>query len=212
MVGEQTSRFRFTTVDVVGGAVFATIVLACAWLLTMRFREQSDDMATLTTELNRAQSDLAALRLVHDRQAEQLRLRRKEIATSGWLPDHAPVESILKSIGEAAAARELTVVAQKPLSARTYPGVREERYAYDVVGASGGIAGLLGDIERSGWWCDVSFLSVESITDDAPPRVRASLTLSLFSSTPTVVPGPDRAPSPTGRSIAAPPKDAARGT
>lgn len=212
MVGERTSRFRFTAIDVVGSAVLTMLILACAWLLTMRFREQSDAMATFNAELTRAQSDLTALRVVHERQAEQLRLRQVEVATSGWLPDRAPVESILKSIGEAASQRELTVVAQKPLPARTYPGVREERYAYDVVGGTDGIAAFLGDIEQGSWWCDVSFLSVESITEDVPPRVRASLTLSLFSSIPVVTPAPGHDSPATGKTAPPTPDGASRGT
>jgi hypothetical protein len=79
------------------------------------------------------------------------------------------------------------VVRHNPLGPRSYPGLLEQRYAYEVMGRVADLARFLRDVEDAEFWADISYLKI----DGGPPSADqggepngerdALLTISLFS-------------------------------
>jgi len=78
----------------------------------------------------------------------------------------------------------LRIVKHHPLSARQYPDLLEQRYAYEVTGSLPDLVEFLKSIENTDFWADVSHLKVDRgkrRKDAVSDERNAALTISLFS-------------------------------
>jgi hypothetical protein len=119
-----------------------------------------------------------------------LKERQVELATSGQLPAQIPIEEYFQTLSRLAGRHHLRVVRHNPLGPRSYPGLLEQRYAYEVIGTMPDIARFFRAIEDAEFWADISYLKI----DGGPPSADqggeptderdAILTISLFSAAP----------------------------
>ena len=128
-----------------------------------------------------------------DQQRRMLVQRRRELSERGHLPETTPVEEYFQAIAAVAVDNRLLVVRHQPLSSRSYPGLLERRYVYEVAGGFSQLMQFLKAIEQSGFWADVSYFRIQKHrgTGKADSAERsAMLTMSLFSAAAAVEPGP----------------------
>ena len=105
-----------------------------------------------------------------------------ELAAAGALPSQTPQETHLRELSGLAAQNHLSVVRQLPLSPREYPGVLEQRFAYEVTGTMPDLARFFKAVELSPSWTDISYLKMDQGkgTENTTGR-NALLTFSAFS-------------------------------
>ena len=108
--------------------------------------------------------------------------------TQGRLPTGTSVESYFQELSALALQNRLRVVRHNPLMARSYPGLLEQRFAYEVVGTLSDLAQFFKAIERTDFWADVSYLRIGDGRGSGRSGQRAMrtavLTISIFSATP----------------------------
>jgi len=171
-------------IDVLGSAAVAVCVLVSAWLFFVRADEASASLRTLTGQVSDARRDLASIgRIMAEQQARLVR-KRGHLESTGQLPTQTPIESYSQEVLELAARHELRVIRQIPVEAKTYPGLIEQRYSYEMTGTTGNILDFLIAIEESSFWADIGYLRLEDGTksrQDKIARRKASFTVSLFS-------------------------------
>jgi hypothetical protein len=76
------------------------------------------------------------------------------------------------------------VVRHNPLGPRSYPGLLEQRYAYEVIGTQPDLARFLRAIEDAEFWADISYLKIDGGKrqgGEPTDECDALLTISLFS-------------------------------
>lgn len=171
------------------GAVLAT---ACAagilWFTTIRVPQTGDDILKATSVLRERQKDLILLRDVRDRQFQLVVQRRNELARVGHLPENAVVDAYFQELARLASIHEITVLRNDPLSSQTYPGLFEQRFAFEISGTFHDLVRFLRAIESTDFWADVSYLKLQKSPKgqigEADARA-AELTVSLFSAAPS---------------------------
>ena len=108
--------------------------------------------------------------------------RQSQLAAVGPLPSEVPSESYLRTLSSLASENKLTVVRQLPLSPRDYPGLLEQRFAYEVSGTLPDLARFFKAVELSPSWTDISYLKVETgKSTEGESHRSALLTFSVFS-------------------------------
>ena len=184
--------------DLIGAAACAGLMSVFVWFAYFRGDRTVAEIRELSGTIADARRDLVALRTSLDRQRTILQQRQAELAAGGQLPDETPIEEYFQTLSRVASAHRLHVVRHNPLAPRTYPGLLEQRYAYEVSGSMPDIARFLKAIEDARFWADVSYLKIDAGSRQVDPasidRV-ASLTISVFSSLRNVGSDRDR-PSP----------------
>lgn len=188
--------WTFRLVDVVG----AGIVTACALgiiSLTMFDQDQvREDVIRLTQSLERARHDHRELLAALSRQRKRYSDCNSQRSQIGHLPEDVPVEAYFQHLSQLALHHGLRVVRHQPLAPRSYPGLFEKRFAYEVTGSLSDLMAFLQSIESADFWADVSYLSIErgigGVDSGSTDKV-ALLTLSLFAAraqeTPTAAEG-----------------------
>lgn len=174
-------------IDIAGGALAAMLLLTAAWLVVVRYPQASASMEELDRSIASAERDRAGLVATKRQQVETVRARSAHLAERGLLPDLPPIEEYLQLLTRLAHQHQLSVVGHSPSAPRNYPGLLEQRYAYEVTGSSMDIIRFLSAIERQEQWCDVSHLVIDASRTkpgDKPATTSAALTISLFSSPP----------------------------
>ena len=174
-------------IDFLGACAVGACVFAFGWLAMVRGDDVSVEITDLTRVVQAAKQDLATTRSVRDRRRILLTNRRAELASSGRLPDQAPVERYFERLSTLAALHQLRVRSHRPLSPRHYPGLLELRYAYDLSGAVPDITRFLRAVEETEFWADIGFIKLERRPGSplaGPTECVASLTFSLFSALP----------------------------
>jgi len=172
-------------IDLAGGALCIGLLGTLAWLALFRGDRTVAEIRELGGTIADARRDLESLRASLDEQRTILQQRQAELATGGQLPDRTPIEEYFQTLSHVASTHRLRVVRHNPLSPRSYPGLIEQRYAYEVSGAMPDIVRFLKAIEDAKFWADVSYLKIDSGSrqGEAGSRERvASLTISVFSS------------------------------
>lgn len=195
----QPNRLQERIIDVIGGAIVAACVTGFFWSIATGSDRTRGEIADLNRAISKASSNVSSLRATATLLRETLAHRRKELDASGQLPTHAPVEEYFQKLSVAATHRGLRVLRHNPLSARTYPGLLEQRYVFEVAGSTQSIIRFLKTIEQSNYWADVSYLIIDgssqvgrrgtSDPNDAESTRKATLTISLFSAPATESPG-----------------------
>jgi hypothetical protein len=183
-------RFPNLLIDLAGGAISVFLLLVAAWLGVIRQSDTASERDELISAIADTRENLFKLRRVRDAQQDSLNRMLAEGSSRGPLPDRAPVESYLQALAGLCAQHHVNVVSQHPLSPRNYPGLLEQRYAYDISGTAPDLLRFLRAIESLDYWCDVSYLSLERSQTHETQRMAkgaANLTLSLFSSSQSTV-------------------------
>ena len=173
--------------DVLGASMSAAGLLVALWVTIFHNEHATSELRDSTQMISSSTQDLAALRSAGDRQRATLKERQAELATSGQLPAQIPIEEYFQTLSRLAIQHRLRVVRHNPLGARSYPGLLEQRYAYEVIGTMPDLARFfkaIEDAERSRFWADISYLKIDGGNrqsgEPTDERV-AVLTISLFS-------------------------------
>jgi Tfp pilus assembly protein PilO len=181
---ERRARLSLLLLDAVGAGVLTVAFFTACWLTFFHNQHAVAEEADLTHLLASATQDLATIRSALDRQHATLKERQAELAGRGQLPAQIPIEEYFQALSSLAVAHQLRVVRQNPLASRTYPGLLEQRYAYEVIGTMPDLARFFKAIENAEFWADISYLKIEGgqrkSGEPTDERV-ASLTISLFS-------------------------------
>jgi|CXWL01.1.fsa_nt_gi hypothetical protein len=178
----KTGAWSLLAIDAVGGAVTALILGLGAWYILPEQGGGADDAQQLAGVIAGAKSDLANLRSVLDEQKALAVRYQSELAAAGAMPSQTPQETHLRTLSGLAAANHLGVVRQLPLSPREYPGLMEQRFAYEVTGTMPDLARFFKAVESSPSWTDISYLKIDQGKGTGSTTDRsASLTFSVFS-------------------------------
>jgi len=170
-------------IDLAGGAVVAACLGAFVWFALLRTDRTSDVVGQLRGQLQAARHQARVLRAECDRQRLSLNAHQTELGETGELPVHARVEEYFRNLASLAAQHRVRVMRHNPLASRTYSGLLERRFSYQVTGATVDLARFLRAIELTEFWADVAYLKIEGGPNSAgvlPERV-ATLTISVFS-------------------------------
>lgn len=174
-------------IDGAGLTVVVAIMTSAVWLFAIRGDQTRGQIRTLVRVTAAARSDLEVLRQERGAQARLLGRRQRELSTQGRLPTETSVESYFQELSALALQNGLRVVRHNPLTARSYPGLLEQRFAYEVVGTLSDLGQFFKAIERTDFWADVSYLRIgdgqrSGRSEKAATRT-ALLTISIFSAT-----------------------------
>jgi Tfp pilus assembly protein PilO len=170
-------------VDAVGAVLFGACVVACAYLVFFHSEHAGSEVREFTSLIQNGTQDLAGIRSTLLRQRDLVRDRHEELESRGQLPASIPIEEYLRTLSLLAAQNHLRIVRQNPLTRREYPGLVEQLYAYDVVGAMPDLARFFKAVEDAELWADIAYLRIENVQEptDGNGQRLASLTVSLFS-------------------------------
>ena len=180
-------RFSLVIIDVAGGLVVTACALGTLWLTVIGNDDTAAETRRLKKSIDQARQALEQVREDRDEQDVLLVKIKAELEERGRLPEQTPIEDYFQTLGVLTAKHHLRVLRQNPLAPRQYPGLLEQRYAYILAGSTPDLAGFLRAIERTNFWADISYLSIESRPDggqDGSSGRVAELTLSLFSAMP----------------------------
>ncbi len=179
----HTTRF----VDIIGASLFALCIATSVWLLAFHNDETSKQIGELKAWIRAGQQDAVILQSANTKKKAILASQQTTLAQTGRLPERAPIVSYFRTLSKIAAAHNLQVVQQHPLSERWYPGLLEQRWSYEVSGPTLNLIRFLKAIEDTAYWADVSHLKIDrgNGPDESVVRERvANLTISFFSSPP----------------------------
>jgi hypothetical protein len=178
----KSGTWSLLAIDVVGGAMTALLLGAGVWHLLPEQGSGMDDAGHLSTEMANAKNSLAGLRTALDGQKAMEARYQAELAAAGAMPSPTPQETHLRTLSGLAAKNQLSVVRQLPLSPREYPGLLEQRFAYEVSGTMPDLARFFKAVEQSPSWTDISYLKIDQGkgTESTTNR-NALLTFSVFS-------------------------------
>lgn len=176
----KKGAWSLLTIDAVGGALTLLLLGVAAWSVFGNEAAGLDSSQELAKVLADARDDLADLQSALEAQGELAARYQTELAAAGAMPSQTPQETHLRTLSGLAAANHLSVVRQSPLLARQYPGIMEQRFAYEVTGTMADLARFFKAVESSPDWADISYLKVEQGHAETRHR-NAVLTFSVFS-------------------------------
>jgi len=183
----RPGKWPLLLLDVFGATLSAAGLLLALWMTFFHGEHATTELSDLTQLISSATQNLSALRMAGDGQRATLKERQAELATSGQLPAQIPIEEYFQTLSRLAGRHNLRVVRHNPLGPRSYPGLLEQRYAYEVIGTMPDLARFFRAIEDAEFWADISYLKIDGghgsggePTDDR----NAVLTISLFSAAP----------------------------
>jgi hypothetical protein len=180
---KQDRNVSISVVNGMGAALVAVCLVCASWVVIVRTDQVTDQGRDINVELEAARQDLVQLRESCDRQRVLIAHRERELKERGKLPSKPPVEAYFQALARLTALHGLNVRAHRPSGQRTYPGLVEQRFAYELTGPVDDLVRFLAAMEQSEYWCDVSYLSLEegaSADAHADPIPVAQLTISMF--------------------------------
>ncbi|MCH7923924.1 MAG: hypothetical protein IIC51_00175 [Planctomycetes bacterium] len=170
--------------DVVGAGVLAGCLVTSVWFLFVQSNETTREMAALRSRAANVRRDLTSVRQLAEQKSSERTATRRELDATGQLPTRTPVDRYSQTVLDLAARFELRVIRQNPVAPRTYPGLLEQRYAYEMHGATRDFVAFFAAVEQTNFWADISYLRFTDGGTSGPnssdDRV-ASFTVSLFS-------------------------------
>ena len=182
------NRLSLGITDVLGGCVVAACLVGATWLTLVRNSQTTTEVDELKQLIHAARRDARSLRAAQEQQRATLARHQAELAKTGHLPLVSPIEEYFQTLSRLASKHHLRVVYHKPLTSRAYPGMLEQRYAYEVTGSTPDLVRFLKSIEQTDFWADVSYLKVDrgTVAGETATNARvAALTISLFSLLPS---------------------------
>ncbi len=184
----RNSERNLLPIDLIGIAVVGALLSGAGWLAIGSGRESSAEFAELTRLVHGARRDARSLRQATQRQRRVLKSRQAALLhEGGLLPTTAPVEDYFQQLSALASDHHLEVLRHQHMTPRRYPGLLEQRFAYEVRGATPDLVRFLDAVEHTDFWADVSYfkLDARSNTNQQTSDDRVmDLTFSLFSSVP----------------------------
>ncbi len=183
----RSTQLTLRLIDIAGTCAVAACALGFFWATLVRGDQTANEVKGLESLVRVARRDTLAARDFRDRQRAALAERQAALAKRGHLPEEVPIEQYFQALSTIASKHRLRVIRYNPLSPRQYPGLVEQRYAYEVNGSFPDLLGFLRSIEGTDFWADVSYLKVER---GRGPEVSAAnertalLTISLFAALP----------------------------
>ena len=189
----QQSRIPLLVIDALGAMAVAACVFGVGWFLTVQADRTTVDQKQVGRAIAFAQRNLRAVHAACKEQNALLARREAQLATAGQLPEEAPIEAYFQALSNLASSHQLRVVRQRPLASQEYPGLLEQRYAYEVAGTTANLVRFLKAIEETDFWADVSYLTIVGATPSRSGHLNAqrtndhtaTLTLSMFSALPS---------------------------
>ena len=173
--------------DVAGTGVLAVCLVAAGWLTFVRSNQTTQEINELRNRVGSDRRELISVRHRAEQATLELTKARTKLDAVGQLPARPPVERYSQTVLDLAARHQLRVIRQNPVASRAYPGLLEERYEYEMRGATRDFVAFFAAIEMTDYWGDISYLKIDS---GASSRVgstanrHASFTVSLFSAPP----------------------------
>lgn len=177
-------QWTLRVVDFFGGCTVAACLLGFIWLTMIRPDRTRTQISELTGVLHQARLDRRVLKTARDKQSTILQGHQARLAKTGQLPTDAPIEEYFRTLSTLASEHRLRVVGHKPLARRSYPGLLEQCYTYEVTGSLPDLVLFLKAIEDADFWADVSYLSIDrrhQAAGSTSTERLAALTISLFS-------------------------------
>lgn len=172
-------------IDGIGATAFAGCLLGCAYIAVIRAGEVAVETRELTTTLNNASDDLATARAACERQRAILEQRKSEAASERQLPNKLPLEEYFQRISSLAESNQVRVLRQNPLPGRRYPGLLEQRSAFEVSSTMPDLARFFKAVETDESWADIAYLKIAGSEGHAADAVEGervtTMTFSLFS-------------------------------
>ena len=185
----RPGKLSLLLLDALGASLSGAGLLVAFWMTFFHNEHATTQLRDFTQLISSATQNLAALRTAGDGQRATLKEQQVELATSGQLPAQIPIEEYFQTLSRLAKQNHLDVVRHNPLGPRSYPGLLEQRYAYEVSGTMPHLALFFRAIEDAEFWADISYLKIDggpSSADQGPgapgtDKRDALLTISLFS-------------------------------
>ncbi len=188
----QAGSWSALMIDLIGGCTVTACLLCFVWLIAIGADRTSDRIEQHRAVMHNARRQLTNARLERDRQRAIIETRQAQLARCGQLPKEAPVEEYFQTLANLATRHRLQVLRHHPLTSRSYPGLLERRYAYEVTGATPDLVLFFKAIEAADYWADVSYLKIDGGLRATGTSVRrsgsagsakrvAQLTISVFS-------------------------------
>lgn len=170
--------------DVVGAGVLAGCLVTSVWFLFVQSNATTREIAALRSRAANVRRELTSVRQLAEQKSSERTATRRELDATGQLPTRTPVDRYSQTLLDLAARFQLRVIRQNPVAPRTYPGLLEQRYAYEMHGATRDFVAFFAAVEQTNFWADISYLRFgdggTSGPDSSHDRV-ASFTVSLFS-------------------------------
>ena len=170
--------------DVVGAGVLAGFLVTSVWFLFVQSNATTREMAALRSRAANVRRELTSVRQLAEQKSSERTATRRELDATGQLPTRTPVDRYSQTVLDLAARFQLRVIRQNPVAPRTYPGLLEQRYAYEMHGATRDFVAFFAAVEQTNFWADISYLRFTDGGTSGPnssdDRV-ASFTVSLFS-------------------------------
>lgn len=180
----RPGKLPLLLLDALGASLSGAGLLAALRMTFFHNEHATTELRDFTQMISSATQNLAALRAAVDGQRATLKERQVELATSGQLPAQIPIEEYFQTLSRLAIQHHLRVVRHNPLGPRSYPGLLEQRYAYEVIGTQPDLARFLRAIEDAEFWADISYLKIDGGKrqgGEPTDECDALLTISLFS-------------------------------
>lgn len=174
-------------IDLGGGAALAALLAAIAYCALVEGRSAKAELSGAAADVATLKRDLAGLHNVASRQRALLGEKENLLAHTGQVPPQTPTEEYFRYLSSLATRHNLKILRQNPMPSQSYTGLREDRFAFDVIGGFPDLVELFRAVESSPYWADVSYLRVTALRQEtAQPHAAgataiANLTLSLFS-------------------------------
>lgn len=176
-------QWQLRMIDVVGGCIVTGCLIAFLYLSVIQTEANAQEVRRFAQAIKVTQRRMSKAQATAQEHQDALRNYKERLATQGHLPAHAPVEAFFRFLSATADHHNVRVVGQKPLTPRTYPGLCEHRFSYDVTGTFPNITRFLRAIERSDYWADVAYLKIDrprSANASTSTNPAANLTISMF--------------------------------
>jgi len=181
------NRLSLGIIDVLGAGAVMACLTGFVWSIAIHNSQTVTEISELQQAVRNSQRELRRLDAARDRQATVLASRQAELVETGQLPSEAPVDQYFQTLSVLASQHSLRVVRHNPLTPCAYPGMLEQRYAYEVAGSMPDLIRFLRSIEGTEFWADVSYLKLNrgrGAEDVAVGARVAELTISIFSALP----------------------------
>lgn len=181
----QNQRWPIFAMDVIGGCITAACLLCMAWILIISTHQTSMEMDQLTKAQRVVHRQLSLLKNECDRKRSLIIQIQSNMDQTGKLPEHAPIEDYFQTLAVLANHHHLRVLRHNPLTGRSYPGLIEQRFLYEVSGSMPDLVRYFKAIEDTQYWADISYLKIDRGSRMYRSRSKdrvAQLTISMFTS------------------------------
>ncbi|MCH9003020.1 MAG: hypothetical protein IIC02_10640 [Planctomycetes bacterium] len=180
----RENELTLIVTDVLGAGVLAGCLVASVWFLFVQSNATTREIGVLRSRAGDVRRELTSVRQLAEQKSSERTATRRELDATGQLPTRTPVDQYSQTVLDLAARFGLRVIRQNPVAPRTYPGLLEQRYAYELHGATRDFVAFFAAVEQTNFWADISYLRLTDGGTSGPnssdDRV-ASFTVSLFS-------------------------------